>query len=278
MLMNRRSLVPLVLASMIVMPASARSAEIIGHRGASHDAPENTVASVTLAWKQNADASEIDVYLTKDNRIIALHDRTTKKTTGVEWKPAERTLAELATLDAGSWKSPKYAGEPIPSLEDILDTIPPGKRLVIEIKCGPEILPHLQKVLEASPKYPSQIVIIAFDWENITGAKKRMPKVPCYWLYGKTPHVDKKTGKISDRPDELLARCKAAGLDGLDIHHESQITPEFMKRMEDAGLELLVWTVNDPAVARRMVDLGVAGITTDRPAWLREQLQATAGQ
>lgn len=278
MLLNRRCFVHLLLASMIVMPVSARSAEIIGHRGASYDAPENTVASVKLAWKQDADASEIDIYLTKDKRIIALHDRTTKKTTGVDWKPADRTLAELAALDAGSWKSPKYAGEPIPSLEDILATIPPGKQLVIEIKSGPEILPHLQKVLEASPKYPSQIVIIAFDWDNITGAKQRMPKVPCYWLYGKTPHVDKKTGEISDRPDELLARCKVAGLDGLDIHYESQITPEFMKRVQGAGLELLVWTVNDPAAARRMVDLGVAGITTDRPAWLREQLQATAGE
>jgi glycerophosphoryl diester phosphodiesterase len=268
----------LALASMILLPSSARAAEIIGHRGASHDAPENTVASVSLAWKQNADASEIDIYLTKDKRIIALHDRTTKKTTGKDWKPAERTLAELATLDAGSWKSPKYAGEPIPTLEDILDTIPPGRRLVIEIKCGPEVLPHLQTVLEACPKSPDQIVIIAFEWAVITGAKQRSPKIPCYWLYGTTPRVDKETGKISDRPDELLARCKAAGLDGLDIHHESQITPEFMKRMKDAGLGLLVWTVNDPEVARRMVDLGVAGITTDRPAWLREQLQTTAGQ
>ena len=268
----RPFLVQLAFLVMIALPLVSRAAEIIGHRGASYDAPENTVASVKLAWEQNADASEIDVYLTKDHRIIALHDRTTKKTTGIDWKPAKRTLAELATLDAGSWKSPKYAGERIPTLEDILETIPPGKRLVIEIKCGPEILPHLQAVLEASPKSPSQIVIIAFNWENITGAKQRMPKIPCYWLYGTTPHVDEKTGKISDYPDELLARCKAAGLDGLDIKFDSAITPEFMERMKDAGLDLIVWTVNDPEVARRMGALGVAGITTDRPAWLREQL------
>ena len=276
MLRNRSLLLQVVCLSMFASPFIACATEIIGHRGASYDAPENTVASVKLAWQQDADASEIDVYLTKDNRIIALHDKTTKKTTGVEWIPSERTLAELATLDAGSWKSPKYAGERIPSLEEILDTIPPGKRLVIEIKAGPEILPHLQTVLEACPKSPDQIVIIAFNWEVITGAKKRLPEIPCYWLYGKTPHVDKETGKISDRPDELLARCKAAGLDGIDIQFESEITPDFMKRMKDAGLELIVWTVNDPAVARRMVKLGVAGITTDRPAWLREQIQVSA--
>lgn len=276
MLSNRLLLVALALVFMIIAPLSVRAVDIIGHRGASFDAPENTVASVSLAFKQGADASEIDIYLTKDKRIIALHDKTTKKTTGVEWKPADRTLAELATLDAGSWKSPKYAGEPIPTLEAILDTIPEGRRLVIEIKSGPEILPYLQAVLEASPKYPNQIVIIAFDWENITGAKQRMPKIPCYWLYGTTPKVDKESGAISDRPLELLARCKAAGLDGLDIKFDSAITPEFMAKMKAAGLELIVWTVNEPDVARQLADLGVAGITTDRPAWLREQMQTSA--
>lgn len=274
MFSKRFLLVPLVLAFVVTMLNSVRAVDIIGHRGASYDAPENTVASVELAWEQDADAAEIDVYLTKDKRIIALHDKTTKKTTGVEWKPAERTLADLATLDAGSWKSPKYAGERIPTLEAVLQTVPDGRRLVIEIKSGPEILPHLQKVLENSPKYPDQVVIIAFDWDNITGAKTRMPEVPCYWLYGTTPKVDKKTGKISDRPDELLARCKAAGLDGLDIKYDSAITPKFMSKMKSVGLELIVWTVNEPEVARRMAELGVAGITTDRPAWLREQLQA----
>ncbi len=270
------SLACLPLAAMLLAPASVIAAEIIGHRGASYDAPENTLASVRLAFEQGADASEIDIYLTKDKRIIALHDKTTKKTTGKDWKPGDRTLAELATLDAGSWKDPKFAGERIPTLEAILDVIPEGKKLVIEIKSGPEILAPLRAVLEASPKYPAQIVIIAFDWENIVGAKQCLPRVPCYWLYDTTPHVDKKTGKISDYPHELLARCKAAGLDGLDIKFDSQITPEFIKQMGDAGMGLIVWTVNDPQVARRLADLGVIGITTDRPAWLRQQMQAIA--
>ncbi len=261
---------------MSVLPTSAGAAEIIGHRGASHDAPENTVASVNLAWQQGADASEIDIYLTKDKRIVALHDKTTKRTAGKDWKPADRTLAELATLDAGSWKAKKYTGEPIPTLEAVLDTIPKGKRLFIEIKCGPEVLPHLQAVLAASPKSPSQIAIIAFDWPTIIGAKQRMPTIPCYWLYGTTPKVDKQTHRVSDRPSELLARCQAAGLDGLDIKYDSAISPDFMNRMEAAGMELYVWTVNDPDVARRLAALGVAGITTDRPGWLREQLQAGA--
>lgn len=264
---------PWFCTAMMVSPPFSAAVEIIGHRGASYDAPENTLASANLAWEQHADAVEIDVYLTKDDRIVALHDKTTERTTGKDWKPRERTLAELASLDAGSWKSPQFAGEPIPALEAVLETIPPGKRLFIEIKCGPEILPHLQSVLEDCPKSPNQIAIIAFNWETITGAKERMPEISCYWLYGTTPKVDKETGEVSDRPGELLARCEAAGLDGLDIKYDSQITPGFMRRLDDAGLELYTWTVNDPAVARRLAELGVNGITTDRPGWLRQRLQ-----
>jgi glycerophosphoryl diester phosphodiesterase len=263
----------LLLAFVVAMPASAFAVEIIGHRGASHDAPENTVASVNLAWQQGADAAEIDVYLTKDRRVIALHDKTTKRTTGKDWKPAERTLAELATLDAGSWKGAQFAGEPIPTLEAVLDTVPEGKRLFIEIKCGPEVVPHLQTVLAASPKSPAQIVLIAFDLPTISELKRRMPKIPAYWLYGTTPRVDKETGRVSDRPDELLAKCWAAGLDGLDLKYDSALSSNFINRMKAAGMELYVWTVNEPAVARRLAKLGVAGITTDRPQWLREQMQ-----
>ncbi len=102
MLCSRILLASVTLVSVIASPGTVRAVEFIGHRGASYDAPENTLASVNLAWEQGADAAEIDVYLTKDNRIIALHDKTTKKTTGVDWKPGERTLAELQTLDAGS--------------------------------------------------------------------------------------------------------------------------------------------------------------------------------
>ena len=139
--LRRVFLVHLALITVPLMSASAGATEIIGHRGASYDAPENTLASVKLAFEQGADASEIDIYLTKDNRIIALHDKTTKKTTGKDWKPGDRTLAELASLDAGSWKDKKYAGERIPTLEALLDTIPEGRKLVIEIKSDPEILP-----------------------------------------------------------------------------------------------------------------------------------------
>jgi len=117
--------------------------EIIGHRGASFDAPENTLASVHLAWAQGADAVEIDVHLSLDGRLVAIHDANTRRTTRVNRKVARQTLAQLRALDAGRWKAPRWAGEKIPTLEEVLGTIPPGQRLFVEIKSRADAAPEL---------------------------------------------------------------------------------------------------------------------------------------
>ncbi|MEW6306614.1 MAG: glycerophosphodiester phosphodiesterase family protein, partial [Verrucomicrobiota bacterium] len=109
--------------------ATSGAVEIIAHRGASYDAPENTMASVKLGWKQKADGVEIDIWLTKDGKIILLHDENTKRTTGVDKKVHEQTFDELRRQDAGSWKDPKFKGEKLPTLDEVLKTVPKGKRL-----------------------------------------------------------------------------------------------------------------------------------------------------
>ncbi len=268
---------PIVLFVSVLLAASATrrpavAVEFIGHRGASHLAPENTLASIRLAWTLGADAAEIDVYLSSDGRIAVIHDETTERTCGVDWKVAERTLAELRRLDAGRWKGAAFAGERIPTLAEVLATIPQGKRLFIEIKCGPEIVPELARVLAASGKRASQTAIISFNFDAVRAAKRALPAVKTYWLFGPTPKVDEKTGQTSNPPEELVARCRQAGLDGLDVHYESRLDEALVRRMHRQGLGLYIWTVDDPAVARRLAALGVDGITTDRPRWLREQL------
>src|SRR5687767_15370020 len=125
-------LLPLLLL-VIAHASTAHCLEIIAHRGASYDAPENTMAAFRLGWEQQADANELDIYLTKDGKIILLHDKAIKRTTGVEGRPEELTLEELRKLDAGSWKGPKWAGEKLPLLDEVLATIPAGKRVFIEI-------------------------------------------------------------------------------------------------------------------------------------------------
>lgn len=269
---NSRFLLVAVLLAAITFPAVGGAVEIIGHRGASYLAPENTVAAVRLAFEVGADAAEIDVYLSSDGRIVVLHDETTERTTNRDWVVARHTLAELRTLDAGSWKHAKYAGQRLPTLAEILAIVPDGKRLFIEIKCGAEILPELRRVLLATDKRPRETVLIDFNFETIVAAKRLMPDRPAYWLHGKSPKRDKRTGRLGDPPGKLAERCRRAGLDGLNIAHDSRLDRTLLDFVHDSEMKLYVWTVNSPGDARRLIDLGIDGVTTDRPGWLRKQL------
>jgi glycerophosphoryl diester phosphodiesterase len=258
----------LLLCSSIAFP-QARAVEIVAHRGASHDAPENTLPAVKLGWEQNADAVEADIYLTRDGKIVAIHDAGTKRTAGVDKAVVEQTLTELETLDAGRWKGEQWAGTRIPTLEAVLATIPAGKRLFIEIKCGPEVLPELEAVLDRSGKR-GQVVIIAFGFPVAEQAKQRFPEIPVYWLYGFSEREKKAYGDPS--LGDLIAKAKRAGLDGLDVNHRGPFGKEFVDQLAAEGMKLYVYTVNAPEDARRLAEMGVAGITTDRPAYLRESL------
>ncbi len=239
---------------------SLAQVEFVGHRGASYLAPENTVASAKLGWELGADGVEIDIYLTTDNRIVAIHDKNTKRTTGADHIVPETTSKKLRKLDAGKWKDEKYTGEKIPFVEEILKAIPKNKYLVIEIKTGPEIMPALKKAIKKSGK-AKQIKFIAFSWESIAEAHKAFPNNDCYWLTS----VDKDLkAKISE--------CAAIGLKGVDVSSKL-VTSENMGKAKKLGLDVWCWTVDSPEEAKRVADLGVSAITTNRPGWLREQLK-----
>ena len=243
------------------------SVEIIAHRGASYDAPENTMASVALGWQRQANV-EVDTYLSKDNRMVVIHDASTKRTAGVDLKVKDATADQLRALDVGSFKAKKFAGEHIPLLAEVVNSIPPGQKLYIEIKCGQEILPQLRQLLVDSGKM-SQVVIIDFDLETVAECRKLID-VPTYWLKG--TEKDKQTKQWIPHDPKLVQMAKDKGLDGLDVDFAG-VTKEFARAVQAAGLKLYVWTVDDPAEARRLVQLGVDGITTNRPDWLRDQLK-----
>jgi glycerophosphoryl diester phosphodiesterase len=248
--------------------AAPPAVEIIAHRGASYDAPENTLASIKLAWEQKADAAEFDVFLTKDGKIVVIHDKDTKRTAGVEKVIAETTLAELRTLDVGRWKDPKFAGEKIPTLDEVLATTPAGKQVFIEVKCGPEIVPELDRVMTTSGLKSEQLVVISFSADVVAAVKKARPDVQVYWIVSLRP----RKGEQPPSAESLIERAKAIRADGLDLSASETLDREYAEKVKAAGLKLYVWTVNDLDVARRMVEIGVDGITTDRPGWLREQL------
>ncbi len=242
--------------------------EIVAHRGASFLAPENTLASVNLAWELGADAVEVDVYLTADKRVVAIHDPTTKRMAGQEHKVAETSADVLRQLDVGRLKAKKYAGGKIPFLEEVLKTVPEGKRLLVEIKCGPEILPYLQEILRDSGKL-SQVIVISFHYGAAIGFKRIQPDVPVFWL--KRTDKDEAGVRLPHEKD-LVYRALAGKLDGLGVHYAG-VTPEFVEAVLDAGLKLYVFAVDDPLEARRLKRLRIHGLITNRPGWMRKQLE-----
>lgn len=276
-LCDRRSffLFALPMACLLSVPLEQKgyAVEIIAHRGASYSAPENTLASVDLAWRKKTDAVEIDVWLTADGRIAVSHDEKLDRTAGRPGKVSEMRMEELQQIDVGAWKGPDWAGQRIPSLEDVLATIPDKKRVFVEIKCGPQIVDEFERVVKASGKQADQIAVISFKLDVVKAVKERLPELKVYWLRGTSPRRDKKTGEWIDQLEDVLKICREANLDGLDLHYESQLTREYVDKVHGLGLKLYVWTVNSSDIARRLVELGVDGITTDRPGWLREELK-----
>ncbi len=240
---------------------------IIAHRGASCLAPENTLAAVELAWRLGADAVEVDVYLTRDERIVAIHDETTERTAGTSLEVAATHSSDLRQLDVGRHKHPRFAGERIPFLEEVLGTLPSGRQLFVEIKCGPAILSPLAETIAQSGKR-SQIVLLGFDLDTMKAAKQMMPETLACWLCDKRVFVS--YGR------SLAERAKACGLDGLDVHW-SGVTRRFVRAVKALGLRLYVWTVDDPAQAIRLQTLGADGITTNCPHRLRRHIAPRAG-
>jgi glycerophosphoryl diester phosphodiesterase len=239
----------------------------VAHRGASWLAPENTLASINLAWNLGADAVECDVMLTSDNQVLLFHDKNSMKLTGESHVVAEtpwEILTDL-TIQPSENNLPEYEGEGIPLLKDVLPTIPRDRMLVIEIKTGREILPFLKEVVDKHWK-SGKISFIAFDLETIQAVKSLYPDVPCYYLSAYRSDVNRHFKTIVE-----------AGLDGLDLRH-AIICSKIADRCRKAGLDLWCWTVNDPRTAVKMKNLGVTAVTTDRPGWLREQLASGPGQ
>lgn len=236
---------------------------IIGHRGASAIAPENTLASVKLAWEMKADAVEVDLRLTKDRKVVAIHDATTGRTTGLDRAVASLKLEDLQRLDAGAWKSPDWRGEKIPSLREILKSVPAGRRMVLELKEGIESFEPLADDLEESGLSREQVELITFDYELACEAKRRMPDVRILWLFG--DYKGAQGSHWSKLKSELIRKTCDGNLDGIDLGIK-RVEIEFYEQIKSAGLLLYLWTVNDLELGGRLLrSRMIDAITTDLP-------------
>ena len=244
--------------------------EIIAHRGASGDAPENTLSAFRLAWEQGADAVELDIHLTKDQQLVVIHDPNTRRTTGVRHQVHRQTAQTLTQLDAGAWKGLRFKGETIPMLADVLATTPEGRRVFIEVKGGAECLEPLAEVLAASPLSPAQTPFLTFDWDLAQALQERFPDREVGW------NIDRPWK--SPRLDKIQQRAHAAGLSTLSFSNDWPLTAEVVAGLHRNGFRVYVWTVDDVAQARRYIEANVNGVMTNVPARIIQGwLQGPAG-
>ena len=233
---------------------------IVAHRGASKDAPENTLEAFRLAWLQNADAIEGDFRLTKDDQIVCMHDENTLRTCGEKLVVSESSYSELCRLDA-SFQFDNIPSQSVPLLSDVFKTVPDNKAVYIEVKCGPEIVPALITAIINSNLRKEQISIIAFDTSVIKALKSVAPHIKANLLYDVALPVDS---------SELLDRLKNTKADGLGSNNMN--SKELIDVIRQAGFEYHSWTVDDSKTAKKLLEWGVNSITTNRPGYLRQQL------
>ncbi len=259
-----------IFAVAAILTSSAFCAEplpkIIAHRGASHDAPENTLAAFKLAWEQQADGIEGDFYLTPDNRVVCIHDKTTKRTAGTEVKVVETPYPELAKLDVGVWKDAKFRGERIPTLEEVLDAVPAGKYFFVEIKDGPRIVEPIAKILAEKKADPAKVVLISFDAEVVKACREKIP-AHHFYLITSLKDFDK-----PGRPEAELAALDACGGQGLLFKSTVPVTPEWFKAAKGNGRTMFCWNVDEPVLGKKMIALGVDFMGSNRPGFVRSEL------
>ncbi|WP_345752181.1 glycerophosphodiester phosphodiesterase [Microbacterium rhizophilus] len=246
------------------------------HRGASAYAPENTLAAFQVGIDQGATWIESDVQLTKDGEAILMHDTTLTRTTDVEqvfpdrapWNVKDFTLAEIARLDAGLWFGPEFAGEPVPTLAQMVEQVRKSRAgIIMELK-SPELYPGVeQKVIDVFASFPGyvpsalasgRLSVQSFDWDSMKTYAGLAPETPVGLLGA--PAIA-----------ELPAYAEWAD----QINPGSGQTSEaYIVAVHELGLDVNVWTVNDVPTMTRLLDWDVDGIITNVPDVLEDLLQA----
>jgi glycerophosphoryl diester phosphodiesterase len=246
---------------------SSRPWLLLGHRGASGEAPENTFAAFELALEQGADGVEFDVHLSSDGVPVVIHDARLERTTNGTGLVGVHSLAALRRLDAGSWFNRRfpararanYAGEKIPTLAETMEWVKQRRsRAFIELKRGRKYYPGIEaKVLEAIRRSATAALttVISFDTKTLVRLGRMDRTV--------------ELGIDFTRPLAAVLRARRIGARAL-LPHWAFVTERFILRAHRAGLAVIVWGLDQPRRARRLVSYGADGIVTNFPARLAE--------
>jgi glycerophosphoryl diester phosphodiesterase len=228
------------------------------------------MAAFRLAYARGADAIELDTHLTLDDELVVCHDSNTERTTGRALEIRETRLRDLQSLDAGLWKGARWKDERLPTLAQVVASLPATTRCFIEIKVGPEAIPALERMVASDSAKAHQLVIISFHAATIAECKRRLPQLTALLLSSFERHAVHMTW--TPTAQHLADLAKAIGAEGLGLHHEGPVDAAFVDHVKAVGLSLYVWTVDDVTLAQQLIAAGVDGITSNRAGWLREQL------
>jgi glycerophosphoryl diester phosphodiesterase len=234
---------------------------IVAHRGASYAALENTIRSFELAFNENADFIEGDFRLTRDNHIVCIHDPNTRRITKDKSRLNIRSsnLSELKNLDSGF----------IPTLEEVLNIIPTGKGIVIEIKDNREAFVNkLVEILKQFSIPADKIRIIAFNPNTVRRVKKYLPGIKVYWLF--TWFITKKQYLVSFAQRRLMKILKTLDCDGIDMNAAPYIDQKLVSYLRERNLDFCTYNVETPEDASIVMNLGVDMITTNSPLLMRD--------
>lgn len=240
---------------------------VVAHRGWSAVAPENTLAAYRKAIEVGAEMAECDVHLSKDGVPVLMHDADLKRTTGRTERVADLTAAELATLDAGSWKSPAYAAERVPTLAQALELVAGRLRFVIEIKDA-SMASQVARVVRQGPIPAHELMVFSFSREAVAEIARIEPELPTTWLLAERPVDAKQRAEVFRAA--LRARASALG-----ISHK-KVDAAFVRGAHERGFIVFCWTVNEPEDMDHVISLGVDAVITDRPDVLLRRLKAPA--
>ena len=233
---------------------------VIAHRGASSYAPENTLAAFDLALQMGARHIELDVHSTSDDRIVVIHDENVERTTNGTGPVASHTLSALKALDAGSWFAPRFAGERIPTLDEVFERYGGQAHIHTEIKGHSSDLAKRTVDLIRRNGMAGQVTITSFQRARLEETRAYAPELPTGWL-------------VAEITDAVIAQARAMGLTQL-CPRANTVTPELVDRLRRAGFIVRAWGVTDENLMRVVVKGGADGMTVNFPDKLIAYLKA----